>query len=380
MSEGMPIRLLIAVFSHERFVGLRNLLNSIRRFVPAADIYVFDDASRDSRIPGLLTAEQAKGGLRWDSGLSDSRSQRLGSLYENLNRALERSIDEKYDLLLLLQDDHQILWFDDTILTDVVEFFGKVEDGLVLDPRFIRYSSYSARFADRSQLAQVIPRGSYPLGFLSPKKVAKIGFRFADSERASSERALQLGMSVYQLLRPFLAEIPVMMRFCLRPPLFRGKQWLDEHLADPPDRPILKPLSGREVRLIKACPADRGILAEDFVQRNDVDSFLVPHYHHGASLDRYREVTLSSWLRLIASPALRARFLPERPSQIVPRSASAASMLWRNRYPMIGRIMLLWESIKTAAFLLLVYPLIRYSTLRNSRRFRKILDSQAKIS
>ena len=379
------LRLLVSIFSHERFIGLRNAVLSVERFIPSADILIIDDESLDSRIPHFLDEQAKRGKLRWrrTEKVDACADRRLGNLHSNMNAALRTAVESQYNLLLLLQDDQQILWLEDGMLSAVYKFLSESDDALMLDPRFMRFTTISKRFKfEQVEFALAMPRGAVDVGFIAPSHAAKIGFTFGGSERESSNRAIALGQRCYQSRLPFVADVPTYLSLHLRPPFFRGRQWEQDSEAEFSQCPILRPLDTREINLIKSCPIDKGIIAEDVVQRNDGRSYLLPHYYNATALDRYRQLVLTNWMEFLARRSAHGRDLSGSPPDAPHASAKeiGSGMRLRHRVPTIGRVMLLWESVKTGLFLLFIYPVIRVWMRRNSQSFLHSLDRTNQLS
>lgn len=369
-------RLLVAIFSHERFVTLRNLLKSIECFIGNADVYVFDDHSPDPRIGRLLKEKANATTFRWTTTDKHAIAEnRLGGLYENLNRALRIGIEEEYDLLLLLQDDHQILWFDSILPAQVHAFFDGNQDALMLDPRFIRRIQFHSSYGgDAGDAAISMRRGAVAVGFISPKRAEQIGFRFGHSERESSNLALKLGKRCYKCRLPFVADIPVMASFHLAPPFFRGRLWRLEDEDRFACEPILEPLSENDVNLVKTVPMNCAIFAEDVVRRTDGHAALYPHSYNTSLFGRYRILTTSAWLsefRRIGRVRRLEPLPPPVPYRRSPFRSFSLRMQQQNR--LWSYAVYLIDTCKTVIFFALLYPIIRAWMRRESNRFTRKL-------
>lgn len=376
-------RLLLAVFSHERFVGLRNLLSSIEHHMDDAHVYVFDDNSTDPRIGRLLDEKANSINLRWvTTGDGAPEENRLGGLYRNINRALNVAIKEEYDLLLLLQDDHQILWFDGSILDQVHEFFVNHEEALMLDPRFIRRIQYHSSYGGEvNDPAISMRRGAIAVGFIPPKRAKQIGYRFGLSERESSDKALALGKRCYKSRLPFVADIPVTARFHIRPPFFRGRLWHpndEERLAC---EPILKPFRDDDLNKVRSVPNDCAIFAEDVVRRTDGQDELYPHSYNTRLFGRYRALTLSAWLSEIRRSGGMRRLEPISSFHRHRRSRwTSFSLRMQRTNRLWSYVAYFVDSAKTGLFFVFLYPPIRWCMRRESKKFMNQLIGDEKAS
>jgi hypothetical protein len=377
-NDGHPPRLLVAIFSFERFVELRNLLRSIEQQMGDVDLYVFDDNSSNPCVGKFLESMEVNGRLRWERSDSDASGKgRLGGLYHNLNRALSVGIEEEYDLLLLLQDDHQILWFEQDIVQKTFDFFRRHEDALMLDPRFIRRIQFHASYAASEMDAAIsMRRGAIAVGFIAPWRAEKIGFRFGRTERESSDIALALGKRCFKSRLPFVADIPVVASFHCSRPFFQGHLWYDADRERFVDNPILKPLSQSDLQMIKAVPKHSAIFAEDVVRRADGRPALYPHSFNTSLFSRYRVLTLSAWWAELCR-GNRIRRLPPLSSLVLHKRSRWTAFIRRKQ-----QTSRLWsygiyivDTAKTALFFLFLYRLIGLWMRRESRKFMRQLQS-----
>lgn len=98
-----PVSLTVAIMAFNRPRYLKNCIDSVRRFIPDAQILVVDDASDDPEQAAVLR-EAEQNGARVLTGGAESSWH--GGLYGNMQRALDEC---QTSLLLYLQDDTQIV-------------------------------------------------------------------------------------------------------------------------------------------------------------------------------------------------------------------------------------------------------------------------------
>lgn len=113
------MKILFAVITCNRFLYLKNCLNSILEFVhhPSIEILVIDNCTIDSGIGDYLTSVQDMVKVkRFDSRVPNE-------LYRAMNFAINYARENGFPIVNFIQDDYQFLWDNPHMIDDVVHIF-----------------------------------------------------------------------------------------------------------------------------------------------------------------------------------------------------------------------------------------------------------------
>lgn len=255
--DGSP-RVLHAIVGHKLPIMFLNAIRSVRRAAPLDDLLVVDN---DSRLPQLLRElrKLADADSRIHLRLRDSNdllvNNKVGGLYDAYREVLAYAIAGGYDLLHLMQSDMQMLWWDQEIVTRVLQLYEAYPECVnvytVALPQHIQLSSELEALEPsvlRFNRYGLTDTGLYHLGKWTEREMA-----FADSETAHARRYLDLGMSVLYHPWPSVAQIP--WPAVVRDGRVKGTE------IEPPHELLLRPLTAIDVERVKV--AGRPIWLED---------------------------------------------------------------------------------------------------------------------
>ncbi len=284
MDEGS--RVLTAIFSYNRGSLLWNCVTSVERFSPETRVVVFDDGSDDTYTHEVLERVQMKG----HSVIRRSKTPSAphGSLYANMNSALDLAAREDFGFLHVMQDDTQFVWKNDELWRDVQTIFRRFERACEVSVHFWKRLS-----VDRSSL---IKDACYrtvfgDLGVVNVPLLLESDFRFGPSEDQALARSEALRHEAYSVAYPAVARVPWPMH--ARHGVMRGRQ---HGLAK---EFLIKPLDPHTIRRLRK---------RDLRQRPYGDDYYVPWgwrcwkpYPYGPSS--------RAWLRSLLAIAVRRRSL-----------------------------------------------------------------------
>ena len=197
--------LMTAVFSYNRGQLLLNCVKSILRFSPSTDIVVFDDGSDDPYTREVLTQLETQG-CEVVVNERDPLAIR-GSLYPNLNAALELSQERRFDLLHLVQDDMQFVWRSPTLDHELESIFETLPNAGQVYIHFWRRLSRLPTTV-RDDIPGYLQPALGPVGIVSIERLTERGFTFPSSEPATGVRGRELRLEAYSVANPVVARVP----------------------------------------------------------------------------------------------------------------------------------------------------------------------------
>jgi glycosyltransferase involved in cell wall biosynthesis len=205
-------KVLSVVFSFNRGQLLANCVRSIGTFSPGTDVIIFDDQSTDSETRHVLRQLQGAGHEVVSTAVP-LRAEH-GSLYKNLNAALDLANGRGYRLIHLIQDDMQFVRSGDSILSDVERLFAAFPKAVQVQTQF--WKRLGGSHSEVVLEPAAYRTGVGPIGLTNVERCRAAGFWFADSERATRAHAEDLGLEGYALRDPVVARVPWPMHAAYR--------------------------------------------------------------------------------------------------------------------------------------------------------------------
>jgi glycosyltransferase involved in cell wall biosynthesis len=221
----------VAIFSYNRPDHLANCLTSLRDLWPDADVVIYDD---NSKHPGMKKVFQ-KFGVPVVVGKGGTG--RHGGLYSNMQMAYEQAKAERFEYLLTLQDDMQLVRpFDTGIENEYLKRFAQDERLTQIDPRFAKTPKGESKPAEGNQQlkeqATKQPFKDYlDVGLFHIGRLNSVGWSFVvegsqiiSGEMTLSLKAADLGMKKVAPRTPFVMHLPFphLYRHRLRLPRLSG--------------------------------------------------------------------------------------------------------------------------------------------------------------
>lgn len=197
--------LMTAVFSYNRGQLLLNCVKSVLQFSPPTQIVVFDDGSADPYTLEVLAALQ-KQGCHVRVNERDPSAIR-GSLYPNLNAALELAQARGFDLVHLLQDDMQFVWRSPNLENEVASIFATQPNAAQVHIHFLRRLSRTPTTVREDIYAYLQPALG-PIGIVSVARLVERGFRYPSSEPETGRCGQALALEAYSIAYPVIARVP----------------------------------------------------------------------------------------------------------------------------------------------------------------------------
>lgn len=253
------MKLLTAIFSYNRFYLLRNAVESFFEFGPGGDLLIVDDGSNDPRIAAYLSQiqEEKRATVIFNTG---HKKDFTGGLYNNMNRAIEYSLQFEYSHVFFVQDDIQFMWRDIDFQKRVEEFFSSCLDAsmvsFVFQKGIVRHM-----LPERLELASnglawsVRPYGVLDQGVMPLSLIRKQKFRFGQrGERENPWR--QWGYKAYLAPEPIFAFVPWPNTWRFDKPSGNEKK--------PAQKYFLKPLTEQQTKRLHSMGMDHIAYHEDF--------------------------------------------------------------------------------------------------------------------
>lgn len=210
----------VCIFSYNRGVLLKSLIESARAMYPEFDIVVFDDGSDDKQTLDILDQLSSSGMCTMFKSGKDKNSKH-GGLYSQMNNAISYARDNGYDYAYFVQDDMQFLRRDDQLEAKLQKLFQR-DDCFMCNSSFLQKILFSG-LEDR--LPQIEPgifsfhgNGVADTGIIDVNKAAVVGLNFPEhSESGNGKYWYDKGFRLYWLAQPHLAWVPW-------PTTYRGQQ------------------------------------------------------------------------------------------------------------------------------------------------------------
>jgi hypothetical protein len=208
-----PCRVLHAVVGHKFPVYFTNAVNSVLLMTGGDDIIVVDNASNLPKLiqelQSIADKEQRVRLLLRDTN-DISRNAKVGGLYDAYNEVVSYALEQGYDYLHIMQNDMQMLWWDDSIMRRAREIYA--ENPECVNICMSALSLYSTLAGDLEYVKPklVLPQdyGLTDSGLYDLARWRKLDMRFMDSEKAHSQKYLSEGLRVFYHPLPTVAFIP----------------------------------------------------------------------------------------------------------------------------------------------------------------------------
>lgn len=282
-----------------------NTVRSVRAVTPNDNVLVIDNRSPQAQLRRALR-ELADRDEHVELILRDSNDVRgnskTGSLYAAYGDAMEYAIARHYDLLHILQNDMQMMWWDDAMVARSVELFRRYTNCLNIHTIMLpkdKQLGDELHEPDASGIRSLRKYGLTDTGLYHLGRWQEVGLGFSETEQAHAKRYLDAGYRVLCHPWPTDAQIPW-------PPVIRKGRQIGREVRT--TRPfVLKPMSVADVDIIKSrsrltwledvcIPWDWICLAPMWT--TDLDS--IDYW-----VLRYRDARANGVLRVLPRPVLR---------------------------------------------------------------------------
>ena len=200
------MRILTAVFSYNRGELLANCLDSLRQLDPAGAVAIFDDASDAPDVLARLERAEREGSQVIRTPLA--AKEHHGSLYRNMNRALELAGERGFDLVCFVQDDMQALWRRPDLEAHAEAVFAAFPRASQLQIHFSKRLGNSRVTSVDGLRAYRVNSLAGDLGLFHVARVKAAGLVFGPDERSWSRRARELGLESLATADPVFARVP----------------------------------------------------------------------------------------------------------------------------------------------------------------------------
>jgi hypothetical protein len=167
---------------------------------------VFDDGSDDPATQRILR-RVAERGHEVVPSVAGAAEGVHGSLFANMNRALDRAQARGFRKLHLIQEDVQLVWRNDVLADEVTAILDAFPNACQVSVHFWRRLGVTHATPLPEQRAYRMT-STGDLGFVDVVRMRERGFRFQSSERASAAAAAALGLEAYALGDPVVARVP----------------------------------------------------------------------------------------------------------------------------------------------------------------------------
>lgn len=205
------MKILVAIFHKDRINYLDNLLNSINKFLPINSNkfkFIIFDGSENINSKNYLKKINKKFHL-----ISDTKKnlKNLGNLYISMNKCLKIAQEEKFDYIITLQDDTQIVRkIFNNDLKKIPQIFENKKI-LCINPSFFRKIdciNYKNIHLSKNKKYYIDISKSYAdNAIFSVKKLLKINFNFKDGEDKLDRKYLKKYYLAY-LIMPWFNHLP----------------------------------------------------------------------------------------------------------------------------------------------------------------------------
>jgi len=199
---------------HQFPIYFVNAVRSVLLMAPNDDVLVVDNASGSATLVRELQ-EIARREPRVRLLLRDSndmsRNTKVGGLYDAYNEVAADALNREYDYLHIMQNDMQMLWWDDEIIAGAARIYAKYPECVniytVVLPRHVHSLSADLEY-EKPKLAHLRNYGLTDAGLYDLKKWRARGMRFMDNEQAHARKYREEGLRVFCHPVPAVAQIP----------------------------------------------------------------------------------------------------------------------------------------------------------------------------
>jgi hypothetical protein len=247
-SPGAPYRVLHAVVGHKFPAYFTNAVRSVLLMTGSDDVVVVDNASG---LPALtrefeqLAEREPRVRLLPRETNDISRNAKVGGLYDAYNEVAGYALREGYDYLHIIQNDMQVVWWDESVIQRATEIFAEYPECVnICTLARSRYTALGGNLEYvKPGLALLQNYGLTDTGLYHLERWRKHGMCFLDSEYAHSRKYLGLGLRVFFHPLPAVAFIPW-------PAVVRGGRVKGREIH-PVREFILRPLTPDEIIQLK---------------------------------------------------------------------------------------------------------------------------------
>ena len=245
---GTSYRVLHAVVGHKFPDYFINAVNSVRLMTENDDILIVDNASNLTALAHelqLIADEDPRVRLLLRETNDISRNSKVGGLYDAYNEVVSYALRQGYDYLHIVQNDMQMLWWDETVMRQAREIYAEYPECVNIPT--IAQPQHSALGDDleyvKPKLVLLRRYGLTDTGIYDLAKWRALDMRFEDSERAHAQKYLNQGLRVLFHPLPTVAFIPW-------PAVVRSGRIIGREIQ-PRQQFLLRPLSPSEIGYLK---------------------------------------------------------------------------------------------------------------------------------
>jgi len=208
--------LVFCIFSYNRYLYLKNCIDSIEAFYPEIPVVIFDDNSNQSELTGYYEKLEKRAHYRIEKITTDTDQSKHGSLYGLMNIALKYCCSRNYKYSFFIQDDMQFVQNID-LDTLCQHYFTKWPQALMVSPLFMQkiflpeINNYVEE-KDGDYFFKNYGVADAGIIHLSRAKGADLFFS-ARGERYNGEKYYKLGYQLVLSRNPCLAWVPWALSF-----------------------------------------------------------------------------------------------------------------------------------------------------------------------
>jgi hypothetical protein len=247
---------------HKFPVYFINAVRSVLLMTGNDDIIVVDNASNLPELTRQLQSMADKEPrvhllLRETNDLS--RNSKVGGLYDAYNEVVSHALRHGYDYLHIMQNDMQMLWWDESVLRRAREIYAEypecVNISTLAQPFYAFALAGNVEYV-KPKLAFLQDYGLTDTGLYDLNRWRRLDMRFLHSEKAHSKKYLSQGLRVFCHPLPTVGFIP--WPAVVRAGRVRGSE------VRSPEQFLLRPLTPSEINHVKEatepfCLEDVGI-------------------------------------------------------------------------------------------------------------------------
>jgi hypothetical protein len=257
-----PYRVLHAIVGHKFPVYFVNAVTSVLTMTGNDDVIVVDNASNLPELTRELQSiadKEPRVHLLLRETNDMSRNRKVGGLYDAYNQVVSYALQQGYDYLNIMQNDMQMLWWDESIMRRAREIYAEYPECVNISMLALPYYSLVLGEAVeyvKPKLALLRDYGLTDTGLYDLARWRKLDMRFLDSEKAHSAKYLNQGHRVFCHPLPTVAFLPW-------PAVVRGGRIKGREIESP-EQFLLRPLTPNEITHVKEvtelpCLEDIGI-------------------------------------------------------------------------------------------------------------------------
>jgi hypothetical protein len=210
----VPYRVLHAIVGHQFPVYFINAVKSVLLMTGNDDIIVVDNASNLPRLTLELQSiadKESRVHLLLRETNDISRNSKVGGLYDAYNEVVSYALRQGYDYLHIMQNDMQMLWWDESIMRRAREIYTEypqcVNISMLVLPFFTLTLGDNLEYI-KPKLAFLRDYGLTDTGLYDLERWRRLDMRFLDSETGHAKKYLSQGLCVFRHPLPTVAPIP----------------------------------------------------------------------------------------------------------------------------------------------------------------------------